>query len=120
MKYKILYAFKNNLAVLVEVKRLDLPENATLDEKYHWLFANKVSCHKLMFESMQKEPEQIRVFNEGVLSFDDKKAIYTLNKNSDDTVEFESIEASNIHPDFILEIEKKLKELEEQSKEKST
>lgn len=76
IKNKYLFAFENNRSVIVETKVLEQPEGTHPSKVYFWLFIDKAfgKVTPLHFVSMQKEPIQERVFEEGRLEFDSKIA----------------------------------------------
>jgi len=108
MEYDFLYAFKNETTLIVEIKVKGLPENTPRDLKYHWLLVNEDKCEKLTFQSMQKEPTQVRVFAEGVLQFNSNEAIYSNEYNKES---FEAIQSSEIDLETLQLIESKLIQL---------
>lgn len=107
MEYDFLYAFKNETTLIVEIKVKGLPENTPIDLKYHWLLVTD-ECKKLTFQSMQKEPTQVRVFAEGVLQFNSNEAIYSNEFNKES---FEAIQSSEIELKTLQLIESKLTKL---------
>lgn len=107
MEYDFLYAFKNETTLIAEIKVKGLPENTPRDLKYHWLLVTD-ECEKLTFQSMQKEPTQVRVFAEGVLQFNSNEAIYSNEFNKES---FEAIQSSEIELETLQLIESKLIQL---------
>ena len=73
-----LFLFENEEIILFEIKRLDIESNATKSDKYFWLIFYKEihDISKLHFVSASKTSiNQRREFFEGVLVFDESKAI---------------------------------------------
>ena len=75
-KIKVLYAFSNdNAEYIIEIKRLDLGTEATLSQKYRWLFIKPQDIEPLSFVSMKEHPRQYRKFEEGELWLDSAEFI---------------------------------------------
>jgi hypothetical protein len=74
-KYSTLFYFQNELLSVVEVKRLDLAEDAPLGDVFHWLKIKKTGeLSKLSFVSMAVEEIKenmidVRIFKVGELRF---------------------------------------------------
>jgi len=84
-KYKILYFFQNSDTVILEIKRLDLPDNADAEATFHWLYFDKItgSLIKLWFRSMDSSTEiEERYFEQGYLKFNKTEATYIEKHNS--------------------------------------
>ncbi|WP_231463670.1 hypothetical protein [Pedobacter sp. Leaf132] len=84
-KYKTLFQFENQELVIIEIKRLDLLETATLNEIFHWLYFEKdtKSLIKLWFRSMDSSNEiEERFFEQGYLKFTSTEATYIEKYNS--------------------------------------
>jgi len=84
-KYKTLFLFENQELVITEIKRLDLPETASLNEVFHWLYFEKESNSliKLWFRSMDSSNEiEERFFEQGYLKFNATEATYIEKYNS--------------------------------------
>jgi len=84
-KYKTLFLFENQELVITEIKRLDLPETASLNEVFHWLYFEKESNSliKLWFRSMDSSNEiEERFFEQGYLKFNSTEATYIEKYNS--------------------------------------
>ncbi len=77
MELKYLYAFTNHQHAIVEIKQLDLPEAASLSDRYKWLLIH-LSSNKVLefdFKSMSKtETAEFRSFVEGELEFNESDA----------------------------------------------
>jgi hypothetical protein len=69
--YKVLYQFAAPNGHLAEIKRLDLPADASKELVYHWLWFEHGAVRALHFVEMQKAPRQQRSFDEAQLWFDD-------------------------------------------------
>lgn len=78
MSKKYLFIFENKKETIVEVKKLNMPENSLPQDVYFWLKVDKETgnCVQLKFISMQKEPIQIRIFDQGKFTFDTKGAVF--------------------------------------------
>lgn len=78
MEKKYLFIFENEKETIVEVKRLNMPEKSLPQDVYFWLKIDKETgiCVQLKFVSMQKEPIQIRIFDQGKFTFDTKGAVF--------------------------------------------
>lgn len=76
VKNKYLFAFENNRSAIVETKVLEQPEGTHPSKVYFWLLIDKAfgKVTPLNFVSMQKEPSQVRIFEEGQLEFDSQIA----------------------------------------------
>ena len=68
--FRPLFAFADEQAALVEIKRLDLPPDSPKDRVYHWLWLDGAPPIALTFRAMEREPLQYRRFAEGELWFD--------------------------------------------------
>lgn len=68
---KYLFVFENDNSIILETKILNRPEGTDISKIYYWLKIDKknLTCSVFKFKSMQKEPEQVRIFEEGVLKF---------------------------------------------------
>lgn len=66
---------------LVEIKRLDQPENAPLSAIYKWLVIENNKVNLFTFKSMEKKEKEYREFLEGKLEFDDVSALLTFNSS---------------------------------------
>ncbi|WP_316829661.1 hypothetical protein [Pedobacter aquatilis] len=83
--YKILYLFENTELLITEIKRLDLPEDAKVDEIFHWLLLEKQSSSfvKLWFRSMDSSAEiEEWYFEQGYLKFSETEATFIEKYNS--------------------------------------
>ncbi|MET0572835.1 MAG: hypothetical protein ABWZ79_15530 [Pedobacter agri] len=83
--FKILYLFESSTLFIVEVKRLDLPENADLSDLYQWLYLDRQSGAfiKLWFNSMDSSPAvEERYFEQGYLKFNEGQATFIEKYNS--------------------------------------
>lgn len=60
----------NQQRLLLEIKRLDLPSDAARSQRFRWLWCSPEQILSLDFVSMQSGTEQHRVFQQGVLRFD--------------------------------------------------
>jgi hypothetical protein len=70
--FECLYFLENFYLALIEVKRLDLPENAATSEKFHWLKIDRetLKITPLTFRSMDSSSKvEERYFEEGFLKF---------------------------------------------------
>lgn len=76
MNYKFLYAFTNQGAALVEIKRTDLTSDAPVGKVYHWLLIQGTRVTKLTFKSMERGEVEKREFAEGKLEFTETQAIF--------------------------------------------
>lgn len=74
MNYNFLYAFTNEGAALVEIKRTDLPPGAPVGSVYHWLLIQGTRVTKLTFLSMERGEVEKREFAEGKLEFTSNEA----------------------------------------------
>ncbi|RZL59179.1 MAG: hypothetical protein EOO93_16040 [Pedobacter sp.] len=84
-KYKTLFLFENQELVITEIKRLDLPETASLNDVFHWLYFEKESNSliKLWFRSMDSSNEiEERFFEQGYLKFNSTEVTYIEKYNS--------------------------------------
>ncbi|MGM9478998.1 hypothetical protein ACS5PU_21425 [Pedobacter sp. GSP4] len=84
-KYKVLYFFQNSDTVIIEIQRLDLPQNADAEAVYHWLYLDKItgSLIKLWFRSLDSSNEiEERYFEQGYLKFNKTEATYIEKHNS--------------------------------------
>lgn len=61
----------NQQRLLLEIKRLDLPSDAARSQRFRWLWCSPEQILPLDFVSMQSGTEQHRVFQQGVLRFDE-------------------------------------------------
>ncbi|UOQ50850.1 hypothetical protein [Hymenobacter cellulosivorans] len=78
--YRTLFFLDNATTSIVEIKRLDLPDEADRSEIYAWLFFDKAArtLTKLEFLSMNSLPQaEEREFEQGSLRFDQHTGIYT-------------------------------------------
>lgn len=76
---EFLYAFSSHGLYLVEIKRLDLGEEAPSSDVYYWLRFNTDdgSIERLEFVSMDTdEGVEVREFADGALSFDNEVGEY--------------------------------------------
>lgn len=75
---KYLFVFENPSEAIVETKLIGMPDGTPPDKVYFWLRIDKQSgiCSHLKFVSMEKEPVQIRVFEQGTLNFNEKVAVF--------------------------------------------
>ncbi|RDC55740.1 hypothetical protein DU508_15840 [Pedobacter chinensis] len=83
--YKILYRFENAETLIMEVQRLDLPDDADIAQIYHWLYFDKLSLSmvKLWFRSMDSSAEiEERYFEQGYLKFSETEATFIEKYNS--------------------------------------
>lgn len=80
-EFKFLYAFSSDELTLVEIKRLDQPENAPLSSIYKWLVVQNNKVTSFTFKSMSKNEKEYREFEEGKLVFDDVSALLTFQGN---------------------------------------
>ena len=84
-KYKVLYFFQNSDTIILEIQRLDLPQNADAEATYHWLYFDKItgSLIKLWFRSLDSSTEiEERYFEQGYLKFNKTEATYIEKHNS--------------------------------------
>ncbi|TGE29253.1 hypothetical protein [Hymenobacter metallicola] len=78
--YRTLFFLDNASTSIVEIKRLDLPDEQAPDVLYHWLLFDKASRRvtKLEFLSMNSLPQaEEREFEQGSLRFDQHTGVYT-------------------------------------------
>jgi hypothetical protein len=76
--FRPLFAFADDHAALVEIKRLDLPPDSPKGRVYHWLWLDGDAPTALTFRAMEREPLQYRLFAEGELWFDDSEGTLQL------------------------------------------
>jgi len=79
LPYRPLFYFENAAAILLEIKRLDLPGEQSPSRLYHWLWFDKATqaLTPQEFVSMQAGPEmQEREFRQGQLRFTTHAATY--------------------------------------------
>lgn len=89
--FKILYTFLfdtiKKTYFVVEIKRLDVPDNSPANIKYHWLkidiYDNNIDVSKLEFISMDTN---VRLFDNYYLSFDNSKASFIQNNENIDNL----------------------------------
>jgi len=85
VNYKILYLFENTETLIMEVQRLDLPDDSDIAQIYHWLYFDKLSLSmvKLWFRSMDSSAEiEERYFEQGYLKFSKTEATFIEKYNS--------------------------------------
>ena len=70
VSYRLLYAFVDADAALVEIKRLDRAADAPPDQVYRWLWLTPSESARLTFRAMQRGALEHREFAEGELSFE--------------------------------------------------
>ncbi|MCB2407949.1 hypothetical protein [Hymenobacter lucidus] len=78
--YRTLFFLDNATTSIIEVKRLDLPDEQSPDVLYHWLLFDKAArtITKLEFLSMNSLPQaEEREFEQGSLRFDQHSGAYT-------------------------------------------
>ncbi|TGE25053.1 hypothetical protein E5K00_07605 [Hymenobacter aquaticus] len=78
--YRTLFFLDNATTSILEVKRLDRPDDAAPDQLYHWLLFDKAAGHltRLDFLSMLSRPQaEEREFEQGSLRFDQHTGVYT-------------------------------------------
>ncbi|SHJ57932.1 hypothetical protein SAMN02745146_3424 [Hymenobacter daecheongensis DSM 21074] len=79
LSYRSLFYFESATAILLEIKRLDLPGEQDPNKLYHWLMFDKATgtLHPQDFVSMQAGAEvQEREFRQGRLRFTEQSATY--------------------------------------------
>lgn len=79
-RFRVLYYLTNELASIVEIKRLDIDSNSPVYKLYYWLFWNKGNNapEQLRFVSMTSLADsEKRVFEQGVLSFNEQEGLFT-------------------------------------------
>jgi len=84
-KFQILYFFENARLMIAEIKRLDLPGNASYTETCHWLYFDKQTgaLMKLWFHTMDSSGEiEERYFEQGFLKFNGTQATFIEKYNS--------------------------------------
>ncbi|MBC96314.1 MAG: hypothetical protein CME63_01055 [Halobacteriovoraceae bacterium] len=90
---KTLYHFSNHEFDLIEIKRLDLNDDAPIEDRLHWLLYSKKSKKKdidhpqrlikLNFQSMSKDDQyQFRQFNNASLKFSPSSAHLSWNNQN--------------------------------------
>lgn len=108
--YKTLYLFENAETLIVEIQRLDQPEQADISQIYHWLYFDKLtsSMVKLWFRSMDSSAEiEERYFEQGYLKFSKTEATFIEKFNSSQHrlinhhVKSISNEAKNLIEDYL-------------------
>lgn len=112
-KYKTLFQFENQELVIIEIKRLDLPETASLNEIFHWLHFEKgsKSLVKLWFRSMDSSTEiEERFFEQGYLKFNSGEATYIEKYNSSQH-KLKNFSKEPINSDLKISIEDYLREI---------
>ncbi|PQA55481.1 hypothetical protein [Siphonobacter curvatus] len=76
--FQALFHLLDETIDLVEIKRLDLPDEKDRSQLYYWLLIRDTQVQRLTFVSMTRnETSQERVFEEGLLHFDTEMALYT-------------------------------------------
>lgn len=80
-EFKFLYMFSSPELDLVEIKRLDQPENAPLSSIYKWLVIENNKVVSFTFKSMDKKEKEFREFLEAKLEFDETSALLTFKNN---------------------------------------
>ncbi len=78
--FQVLFYFSNENTSIVEIKRTDLPQETDRNQRYYWLTYNEASAemNRLNFVSMQVSSDsEERVFEEGLLHFNQEQALYT-------------------------------------------
>lgn len=76
--FQTLFHLLDETMDLVEIKRLDLPDEKNPNQLYYWLLIRETQLQRLTFVSMiRNEISQERVFEEGLLHFDTEMALYT-------------------------------------------
>lgn len=89
LELKFLYYFSNELLQVVEVKVLNLGENAPLNQVFHWLSISQETqqFQRLLFRSMKSgEEKEYRQFEQGELYFDKAHAHLQLTNSGDKKV----------------------------------
>jgi len=83
--FKCLYFLENFYLQIIEIKRVDLPEDAEIAEKFKWLTIDKesMSVTQLHFKSMDSSGEiEERYFEEGYLKFNSSIGTFIEKYNS--------------------------------------
>jgi hypothetical protein len=83
--FECLYLLSNHDLHIIEVKRLDLPDQASTSEKFHWLKINgrNFEITPLTFISMDStETIEERYFEEGYLKFNEQNGTFIEKYNS--------------------------------------
>jgi hypothetical protein len=75
--FKFLFIFSSDEVTLVEIKRMDQPQDAPLSSIYKWLVIENNTVTKFTFKSMTKLDKEYREFEEGKLEFDNVSALLT-------------------------------------------
>ncbi len=78
--FQVLFYFSNENTSIIEIKRLDLPQETDRNQRYYWLTYHEASgaMERLHFVSMQVSSDsEERVFEEGLLHFNQEQALYT-------------------------------------------
>ena len=70
LQYEIIHLFCAPRGHLAEIKRLDLPADASKAKVYQWLWIEEGTVSSLLFISMVTMPEQERTFEDAHLRFD--------------------------------------------------
>lgn len=83
---RTLFLLENDTTIVLEIKRLDLPDTADKSSVYHWLYYQKESKQviPLVFRSMSSTDTgiQIREFADAHLEFNDSEGVITFNNVS--------------------------------------
>ncbi|PMD91455.1 hypothetical protein BWI97_21785 [Siphonobacter sp. BAB-5405] len=78
LPFQTLFHLLDETIDLIEIKRLDLPDEKDPSQLYYWLLIRDTQIQRLTFVSMTRnETSQERVFEEGLLHFDTEMALYT-------------------------------------------
>ena len=84
-KFECLFFLENFYLQLIEVKRIDLPEDADISEKFKWLWIDKetIQISPLNFTAMDSAGEiEERYFEEGYLKFNNSTGTFIEKYNS--------------------------------------
>lgn len=76
--FRCLYLFGNPAHALVEIKRLNVAEDAPAEQRYQWLWIDNANgaITPLTFIAMQRAEREFREFRQGTLTFDARSACF--------------------------------------------
>lgn len=80
-KYKVLFCLENEALIVIEIKRLGLPEGTEKSKVYSWLLFEKKSLRidQLVFKAMNSDGgKESRSFEQAELQFDSVKGTILL------------------------------------------
>lgn len=88
-KYDIVFCLENDSLIVIEIKRLGMPEGTEKTKIFSWLLFVKDTCslERLIFKSMSREPgNEVRGFEQADLQFGTEKGVILIDEQQQNLI----------------------------------